>query len=51
MEGCQSQQTYQGGKDDKMKIKVFGNDKNEKFTINQIKMIEMTREFDKGYEI
>lgn len=35
-----------------MKLKVFGNDKSyDKFTINQIKMIEMTRELDKEYEI
>lgn len=35
-----------------MKLKVFGNDKNyDKFTINQIKTIEISRELDRSYRI
>lgn len=35
-----------------MNIKLYDGEKNyDKFTINQIKMIELTRELDKEYEI
>jgi hypothetical protein len=35
-----------------MKLKVFGNDKNyDKFTTNQIRMIEISKELDRSYRI
>ena len=50
MEGCKPEQIDKGCEDDKMKYKL-NNEKDEQFTVNQRKMIQISRELDEAYRI